>query len=112
MPGAYWPRPWTCEDGGPRRWGCPDGVLGLAIRFGESLEVLASVDAFATDVLVRREPGELYALRHDVPLRRPLATPVEGWVERLDAETLAVTASTPRLPGGTYWPGGIAAHAS
>ena len=39
-------------------------------------------------------------------------TPVEGWVERLDPETLAVAASTPRLPGGPFWPGGIAAHAN
>jgi hypothetical protein len=37
---------------------------------------------------------------------------VAAWVERLDPETLAVTASTPRLPGGPYWPGGLAAHAN
>ena len=61
---------------------------------------------------MRREPGELYALRHGIPLRGPQSTPVEGWVERLDPETLAVTASTPRLPGGAWWPGGIAAHAN
>jgi hypothetical protein len=112
MAGAYWPRPWTCEDGGPLRHCCADGVPGLGVRPGERLVVAAAVDAFATDVLVRREPGELFALRHDMPVRRPLATPVEGWVERLDPDTLAVTASTPRLPGGAYWPGGIAAHAS
>jgi hypothetical protein len=110
--GAYWPRPWTCEDGGPLRHGCADGVAGLGIRAGERLEVVASVDAFATDMLVRREPGELYALRHEMRLRRPLASPVAGWVERLDPATLAVTASTPRLPGGVFWPGGIAVHAS
>ena len=109
--GAYWPRPWTCEDGGPRRGGRRRRP-GLGIRPGERLEVAAVHDAFATDVLVRREPGELYALRHDVPARGPQATPVEGWVERLDPETLAVTASTPRLPGGPYWPGGLAAHAN
>ncbi len=67
-------------------------------------------DAFATDALVRREPGELYALRHDIPLRGIQSTPVEGWVERLDPKTLDVVASTPRLPGGAYWPGGLAAH--
>ena len=110
--GAYWPRPWTCEDGGPLRHGCADGVAGLGIRAGERLKVVASADAFATDMLLRREPGELYALRHEMPVRRPLASPVAGWVERLDPATLAVTASTPRLPGGVYWPGGIAAHAS
>jgi hypothetical protein len=112
MPGAYWPRPWTGEDGGPLRHCCADGVPGLGIRPGERLEVAAAVDAFGTDVLVRREPGELYALRHDVAWRRPLEIPVEGWVERLDPDTLAVTASTPRLPGGRYWPGGLAAHAN
>lgn len=112
MAGAYWPRPWTCEDGGPMRRCCADGVPGLGIHPGERLEVAASVDAFGTDVLALREPGELYALRHDMPARRPLATPVEAWVERLDPETLAVVASTPRLPGGNYWPGGMAAHAN
>jgi hypothetical protein len=89
----------------------PAGQPGLGIRPGERLEVAAARDAFATDVLVRREPGELYALRHDIPRRGPL-TLVEGWVERLDPESLVVTASTPRLPAGAWWPGGVAAHAS
>jgi hypothetical protein len=108
--GGYWPRPWSCEDGGPRRWGCA-GQPGLGIGPGERLAVDAVYDAFATDALVRREPGELYALRHDVPVRGPQARPVDCWVERLDPETLDVMASTPRLPGGVWWPGGIAAHA-
>ncbi|MGA8218181.1 MAG: hypothetical protein WB771_06415 [Solirubrobacterales bacterium] len=68
-------------------------------------------DAFATDALVRREPGELYALRHGMSAGGPQAGSVDAWAERLDPETLAVTASTPRLPGGPFWPGGIAAHA-
>lgn len=112
MAGAYWPRPWTCEDGGPLRRCSADGVRGLGLRPGERLEVTASVDAFGTDLLVRRDPGELYALRHRMPGRRPLATPVDAWVERLDPRTLAVTASSPTLPGGRYWPGGIAAHSN
>jgi hypothetical protein len=112
MTGAYWPRPWTCEDGGPRRWGSASPQPGLGILPGEKLELAAVRDAFATDLLVRREPGELYALRHDIPIRGAQSTPVEGWVERLDPDTLATTASTPRLPGGAYWPGGIAAHAN
>jgi hypothetical protein len=73
--------------------------------------VAAVHQAFATDALVRREPGELYALRHAMPLRRVQSRQVDAWVERLDPATLAVTASTPRLPGGRYWPGGVAAHA-
>ncbi len=112
MSGAYWPQPWTCEDGGPRRRGCPEGLAGLDIQAGERLEVAAVRDAFATDLLVRREPGELYALRHDIPLRGAQSTPVEGWVERLDPNSLETLAATPRLPGGAYWPGGIAAHAN
>jgi hypothetical protein len=112
MAGAYWPAPWTGEDGGPRRHGCADGVPGLGIRPGERLEAAAARDAFATDVLVRREPGELYALRHGIPFGGAQAAPVEAWVERLDPLTLETVAASPRLPGGPFWPGGIAAHAS
>jgi hypothetical protein len=112
MSAGYWPRTWTCEDGGPRRWGSAAGQPGLGVGPGERLEVAAVRDAFATDLLVRREPGELYALRHGMSIRGIQSTPVQGWVERLDAHTLEVTASTPRLPGGAYWPGGIAAHAN
>ncbi|MEI7625614.1 MAG: hypothetical protein WCK06_05625 [Actinomycetota bacterium] len=109
-PSGYWPQPWTCEDGGPLRHCCADGIPGLGIRAGERLEVAAVRDAFATDLLVRRDPGELYALRHDIPYSGAQSTPVEGWVERLDPLTLEVLASTPRLPGGAFWPGGLAAH--
>jgi hypothetical protein len=83
----------------------------LGIAAGEALELAAVRQAFGTDVLVRREPGELYALRHGIPLRGAQSTPVEAWVERLDPADLTVTAATPRLPGGPFWPGGIAAHA-
>ena len=110
MPGGYWPRPWTCEDGGPERHGCPEGLPGPGLRDGERLAVATSRDAWATDALVCREPGELYALRHEIPLGGPQSSPVDAWVERLDPHTLAVAATTPRLPGGPFWPGGIAAH--
>lgn len=110
--GGYWPRPWACEDGGPRRWGDPGrGQAGPGIRPGERLAVAAVRDAFANNMVIRREPGELYALRHGMPLGDPLTGEVEGWVERLDPESLEVVAATPRLPAGRYWPGGIAAHA-
>lgn len=109
-PGAYWPGPWTCEDGGPRRLGAPQGQAGLAIAAGERLELAAVRDAAGTGMLIRREPGELFALRHELP-RRPQGPPVRAWVERLDPLTLEPLAATPRLPGGPFWPGGLAAHA-
>jgi hypothetical protein len=111
-PGAYWPRPWTGEDGGPRRWCCATGQPGLDLAPGERLEVAAVADSMGTAVLARREPGELYALRNGVPRRGPQADPVPAWVERLDPETLRVVARTRELPGGPYWPGGMAAHAN
>jgi hypothetical protein len=85
-------------------------VPGLGLKPGERLEVAAARDAFATDVLARRDPGELYALRHDLAARAPQSAPVEGWVERLDAQTLATVGCSPRLPAGAWWPGGLAAH--
>ncbi len=109
-PGGYWPRPWTCEDGGPRRLGAPVGQAGLGIGPGERLELAAVRDAAATGMLIRREPGELYALRHELP-NRPQGRPVRAWVERLDPLTLQRVGSSPRLPGGPFWPGGLAAHA-
>jgi hypothetical protein len=110
--GSYWPRPWSCEDGGPRRWGNPDGQAGLDIKPGERLRVKAKMDAYACDMVIRREPGELFALRHTLPAGDPLAGDVDGWIEKLDPQTLEVVASSPRLAAGRYWPGGIAAHAN
>jgi hypothetical protein len=107
---GYWPRPWTAEDGGPLRHGAAPG--GLALQPGERLRVAAVHDAYASCALVRREPGELFVLRHSAPLRGPQRAQVKVWVERLDPETLEVVASTPRLPAGPFWPGGIAAHAN
>ena len=64
-------------------------------------------------MLVRREPGELYALRHDDPAaRRRSRRRSRAGSSASTRTTLEVTASTPRLPGGAYWPGGIAAHAN
>ncbi len=111
--GSYWPTPWSSEDGGSQRWCCAGGQPGLAISAGERLEVAAVRDAFATDMVIRRSDGELYALRHEMPLRGGAqSAPVRGWTEKLDPVTLEVVASTPKLPGGPYWPGGIGVHAN
>lgn len=110
--GDYLPGPWTAEDGGPRRLCSPVGQTGLDMDPGETLELAASKDAFATTMLIRRSPGELYALRHTLPPGDPLAGNVEAWVERLDPETLETTASSPHYAAGRYWPGGIAIHSN
>lgn len=110
--GAYWPMPWSGEDGGPRRLCRPEGQSGLDLKAGENLKLAAFRDTFAVDMLIRRDEGELYALRHDMPKGDPLAGNCEGWVEKLDPETLQPVTVTPRFPAGRYWPGGIAAHAN
>ena len=60
-------------------------------------------------MVVLRDPGEVFALRHTMG-RRPLRDPSEAWVERIDADTLMPLSSSPRLPGGPFWPGGLSVH--
>lgn len=107
---ALWASPWPAEDGGPRREQTPDGLPGLGLRPGESLSVTAR-DALASTMLVLREPGELFLLRHSLGAR-PLDEPVTAWVERIDPVTLEPLARSPALPAGPFWPGGMAAHAN
>jgi hypothetical protein len=38
---GYWPGPWPCEDGGPQLRQSPTGVPGLAVRPGETGELLS-----------------------------------------------------------------------
>jgi hypothetical protein len=61
-------------------------------------------------MVVLRDPGEVFVLRHTMG-RRPLEDPANAWVERIDPRTLAPVARSPELPGGPFWPGGMAAHA-
>ena len=92
---------WRYEDGGPRRTQTVPG--GLGIGPGDRLEVTTRV-APAVTMVVSREPGELYLLRH--------APGAYGFalVERIDPHTLEPLATSPELPGGPTWPGGIGAH--
>ena len=107
---GYWNSPWPGEDGGPRRAQAPHGLAGPGFRDGERLRV-TSRDAFAATMLVLREPGELFVLRHSLDPRTPEG-PVVSWVERLDPVTLAPVARSGDLAAGPFWPGGIAAHAN
>lgn len=92
---------WPYEDGGPRRQQVTAGGLGL--RPGETLDVTTRT-APATTMVVTRDPGELFLLRH---------TAGEGavsFVERIDAHTLEPLAQSAELAAGPVWPGGIGVH--
>ena len=52
-----------------------------------------------------REPGEVFLQGNE------LGAPSTAWVERLHPESLEPLDRSPDLPGGPFWPGGIAAHA-
>jgi hypothetical protein len=54
--------------------------------------------------------GEVLVLRHTLG-RRPLRGQTECWVERIDPHSLEPLASSPRLAGGLFWPGGLAVQA-
>jgi hypothetical protein len=107
---SLWPSPWPAEDGGPARGQAPSGIRGLGLHGGEHLSV-TSRDALASTMFVLREPGELFLLRHSLGPRGP-DDPVEAWVERIDPITLEPLSSSPRLPAGPFWPGGLVAHAN
>ncbi|CAB4883063.1 unannotated protein [freshwater metagenome] len=102
---AYWHSRWPGEDGGPRRQQVPLFGPGLDIRPGSQATV-TSRDAMASTMVVLREPGEVYLLRHT------MGVDTVSWVEQIDPETLEPIRRSPDLPGGPMWPGGMAAHAN
>ena len=110
MSASYWKSPWPAEDGGPRRSQAPVGVAGIARAAPDRAPIVTWRDAFGATMLVLREPGELFALRHTMPTR--LGEPCVAWVERLDPETLTTLARSPDLDAGPFWPGGMACHAN
>jgi len=97
---GYWSSVWPGEDGGPARTQAVDGAGP-----GDRVDVVHR-EAIAATMLVTRDPGELYALRH------ALGPGAHAWVEQLDPVTLEVVARSPDLAGGPMWPGGMAAHAN
>lgn len=102
-PAGYWPSRWPGEDGGPRRTQAPSFGAGLDIGPGEALDV-TSREVIAATMVVQRDPGELYLLRHTA------GDDAISWVERVDPVTLDEIERSPDLPGGPTWPGGVAVH--
>ena len=107
--GGYYPSPWPCEDGGPRRLQAVDGLPGLDIQPGESLKRMASRRICTGNMVVLREPGEVFLMHVDT-LRDRLGLHCYAHVEKLDPDTLEPIARSPRLKGGKWWPGGFCVH--
>ncbi len=101
----YWPSLWPCEDGGSARRQTPRGRGGLGIGPDDRLEVTHRLAPLAT-MAVQREPGEVFLLRHSA------GDAAFSLVERIDPVTLEPMATSPELPGGPVWPGGLAAHSN
>jgi hypothetical protein len=101
---GYWPSPWPGEDGGPRRMQTAPTVPGP--DFGAAGVTVTSREAVAATMVVLREPGEVFVLRHTV------GPDTVSWVERVDPVTLETLARSRDLEGGPTWPGGLAAHAN
>jgi hypothetical protein len=99
---GYLPSPWPGEDGGPRRL----QVAPAGPRFDEVSATVTSREAIAATMVVLREPGEVYLLRHTA------GPDAVSWVERIDPVTLEAEARSQDLEGGPTWPGGLAAHAN
>lgn len=104
LPG-YYPSSWPVECGGNRRQKAAVG--GLGARDGTP-KVTTSVNGRWNVMMIRRGPGELFLGGTMSAFTGP---PPFGWLQRLDPETLKVTAESPRLPCGDHvWCGAIAAH--
>jgi hypothetical protein len=105
--GGYWPGPWPCEDGGPRRTQVPsDASAGFDLKTGEKLASRSRAIAMGCMTIVR-DAGEVYLHGQSGP-----GTGTTGWVERIDPDSLEPLRRSPDLPAGPFWPGGIAAHAN
>lgn len=103
MTGGYWPSPWPAEDGGARRLQAAPGHGGLGLAGGAEL-VVTHRESPGTTMVVLRDPGEVYGLRHG------FGPDVVAWVEQIDPISLEVIRRTPDLAAGPMWPGGMACH--
>ncbi len=102
---GYWPSAWPAEDAGPWRQQMAAGAFA-GVETGDPHVV--SRDAHGATMVVRRDLGEVFLHGHSVGGERSVQT---SWVERIDPATLETLSRVDELPGGSAWPGGIAAHA-
>jgi len=101
---GYWDSRWPGEDGGPRRLQRP--LRGAGPALDAATVTVVSREAIAATMVVLRDPGELFVLRHTA------GPDAISWVEQVHADTLESLARSVDLPGGPTWPGGLAVHAN
>jgi len=101
---------WPAEDGGAARLQVPGAEPGLRLGPSDRLGVLAERRVSGIQMIVRGADESLYALR-SVLGRRVMKDPAKVVLERLDPLSLQPLASSPELPAGPWWAGGIAAVA-
>ncbi len=105
---GYFNSPWPAEDGGAARLQAPRQGSGLHLQPGEQLRCVTRNTLLST-MTVLGHPGDVFLLTHSA-LRSHVGLPTTACVERIDPLTLSTMASSPRLPGGPMWPGGMAVH--
>ena len=84
---GYYPSPWSGEDGGPQRLQAVSGLPGLDIQAGEELRVKASRRLSTGNMVVLRDPDEVYLMHVDT-LRDKIGMDCSSHVELLDPTTL------------------------
>ncbi len=102
---GYWPGAWPCEDGGPGRQQVTAAAPALGAGPEAELEVVSRLAPAAT-MVVTRDPGQVYLLRHTA------GDDSVCFVERIDPDTLQPLERSPDLAGGPTWPGSLGVHAN
>jgi hypothetical protein len=104
---GYWPSSWPVECGGNRRQKASPGRLDVAAG---TAQVTTSKNDRWNVMVIERDPDEWFVGGTMAAFSGP---PPFGWVQRIDAKTLAPLASSPELPCGEHvWCGAILAHSN
>jgi hypothetical protein len=106
---GYWDSPWPAEDGGPNRRQTPGPAWSGSLAGSGTAATPAVVarQSLGTNMVVLGDPGEVFV--QGSSLGGPDST---AWVERIDPATLDPQVRSVDLPGGQFWPGGMALHAN
>lgn len=107
---GYFESPWPAEDGGPQRLQSVIGLSGLHIQPGEKLQVTRRWLHLA-HMVVLRAPGEVYLMTSSGLQHRYLGmATTNARIHKLDPISLKTICKSPKLPGGPFWPSGMAVH--